>query len=304
MPICDGPYFILGQKSPSSSIIASLGKTSEPIAWYHTSALAPFKDISKYLAEKERSITKSCCSTADHKWKNFMCILVPQIVAETMATVLSTEPVSNALVGSLSLERYVKKLIDWGLKKYSDVPVISRAIRIANRSVSTPITATNMALEPPEIEDSNSSPTSFALSQFFLSAATKPLAGLINKCLGQLTLRVLGSSSRLDNFTKSESSRDCLEGRNSTCRSEDTKLFSEKSANTSDTFMFIGREETHLDKVESAIHRPCVTPPAIFMYLIGHSSIIMSGANPLHNLSFYCEVRSILIKKIGGNSLV
>ncbi|GBO13878.1 Cadherin-related tumor suppressor [Araneus ventricosus] len=74
MPICDGPYFILGQKSPSSSIIASLGKTSEPIAWYHTSALAPFKDISKCLAEKERSMTKSCCSTADHKWKNFMCV--------------------------------------------------------------------------------------------------------------------------------------------------------------------------------------------------------------------------------------
>ncbi|GBL83952.1 Retrovirus-related Pol polyprotein from transposon 17.6 [Araneus ventricosus] len=45
-------------------------------------------------------------------------------------------------------------------------------------------------------------------------------------------------------------------------------------------------EETHLDKGESAIPRPCVIPPAIFIDLIRRYSIIMPYATPLHTLSF------------------
>ncbi|GFY29776.1 retrovirus-related Pol polyprotein from transposon 412 [Trichonephila clavipes] len=45
MPKSDGPYLILTQKPPTSYVIASLTNPSEPIATYHTSALAPFKDM-------------------------------------------------------------------------------------------------------------------------------------------------------------------------------------------------------------------------------------------------------------------
>ncbi|GBL98831.1 Gag-Pol polyprotein [Araneus ventricosus] len=45
MPKRDGPYLILIQKSPTSYVIASLDKPSEPIATYHISALSPFRDM-------------------------------------------------------------------------------------------------------------------------------------------------------------------------------------------------------------------------------------------------------------------
>lgn len=45
MPKRDGPYLVLTQKSPTTYVIAALDKPSEPIATYHTSALAPFTDM-------------------------------------------------------------------------------------------------------------------------------------------------------------------------------------------------------------------------------------------------------------------
>ncbi|XP_035233310.1 uncharacterized protein LOC118205130, partial [Stegodyphus dumicola] len=46
IPKRDGPYLVMTQKSPTSYVLSSLHKQSEPLGTYHTSALTPFKDSS------------------------------------------------------------------------------------------------------------------------------------------------------------------------------------------------------------------------------------------------------------------
>ncbi|GBM56443.1 hypothetical protein AVEN_273202-1 [Araneus ventricosus] len=94
------------------------------------------------------------------------------------------------------------------------------------------------------------SPSCIEIVQFVLSLATNPLATLINKCLGQLSLE------------------DC---------ETSTNWITLPNQNHLET---LWREETHRDEVESAIHQPSTTPPPIFMDLTRDCSIIMSGATP------------------------